>query len=201
MNRTKMVACALLAVGLVAAGCAKPPQVELDALKAKMAEVQANAQKWAPEAWQKAQDAMNAVNAEVDAQNAKFALLRSYSKAKELITTATTEADAAATAAAEGKTRWQGEAQTAVDAAKAAVAAAETAMADLDKCRRKPKGFSKDMEMMKGNLDALKAQIAALDSAMASEDYQAAKSSADSLKASLDSMAMEMANAKTKIKC
>lgn len=201
MNRTKWVACALLAVGVMAVGCAKPPQVELDALKAKMGEVQAEASKWAPEAWQKAQDAMNAVNAEVDAQNAKFALLRSYSKAKELITTATTESDAAATAAAEGKSRWQADAQAAVDAAKAAVAAADTAMMDLDKCRRKPKGFSKDMEMMKGNLDGLKAQIAGLDSAMAAEDYQAAKSSADSLKASLDSMSMEMANAKTKIRC
>lgn len=201
MNRTKLFVCALVAVSLFTVGCAKPPQQELDALKASISSIEADAGRWAPDAWQRVQENLNAVNAEVDAQNAKFALLRSYTKAKELIATATASVDAARTASGEGKQRWQGEAQSAVDAANASVTAADAAMADLAGCRRKPKGFAKDMEMMQGNLDSLKAQVAELANAMGREDYQAAKSSADQLKANLDSLTAELGSAKTKIRC
>ena len=74
-------------------------------------------------------------------------------------------------------------------------------MTDLEGCKRKPKGFAKDMEMMKANFDSLNGQIAGLDAAIASEDYQAAKTAADSLKAQLDNLATEFGSAKTKIKC
>jgi chromosome segregation ATPase len=202
MSRTKLFAAALVAVSLVAVGCAKPPQQELDAAKAAMAEVEAaGASKWAPEAWAKVQEGMNAVTAEVDAQNAKFALLRSYSKAKELLAAFNTTVADAKTAAAAGKEQWRNDAQAAVDAAKAAATATQTAMTDLEGCKRKPMGFAKDMEMLKGSFDSLNGQLAGLDGQMTSEDYQGAKSAAESLKGQLDSLAAEFANAKTKIKC
>lgn len=202
MSRTKLFVAALLAVSVIAAGCAKPPQEELDAAKALMNEVEGMAAaKWAPEAWAKVQESMSAATAEIDAQNAKFALMRSYKKAGELLKTFTAAANDAKTAAAAGKEKWKGDAQAAVDAAKGAVTAAQTAMTELEGCKRKPKGFAKDMEMMKGNFDSLNAQVAGLDSSMASEDYMGAKSAAEALKAQFDNLVTEFQNAKTKIKC
>ena len=89
MRNTKL---ALLGVAVfamtLATGCAKPPQVEIDAVKASLAGVEGDASKYAAEGWNKAQQAVNAVNAEVEAQANKFALFRSYTKSKELIAAA-----------------------------------------------------------------------------------------------------------------
>ena len=91
-----LVGAMLLVVAVLAVGCAKPPQQEIDGAKAALtAAEQAEAPKYAADAWDKAQQAMNAVNAELEAQNAKFALFRSYTKAKQLIAEAQNAANAA----------------------------------------------------------------------------------------------------------
>ena len=202
MRNTKL---ALLGVAVfamtLATGCAKPPQVEIDAVKASLASVEADASKYAADSWNKAQQAVNAVNAEVEAQANKFALFRSYTKSKELIAAANqsiTEAkDAAGTAKETAKTA----ANETLAAAKASLDAANTAMADLGKCRRLPKDFKKDMELMKGNYDGLAAQVGGIESAIASEDYLNAKAQADSLKSSADTLVTDLQGAKVKIKC
>jgi hypothetical protein len=103
----------VMSVALVAAGCAKPPQQEVDALKANIASAEAEASKYASEAWTKTQDAMNQVNAELEAQNAKFALFRSYSKTKELVATANASVEEAKTAAIAGTEKAKADAQAA----------------------------------------------------------------------------------------
>jgi hypothetical protein len=154
------VGLALLVVTVLAVGCAKPPQVEIDALKAALAAAeQAEAGKYAADALDAANQAMNAVNAELQAQEAKFALFRSYTKTKQLIGDAMKAADAAKQAAIEGKERAKNEAQAAIDAVKTAVTGATDTLAALAKCPRKPKDFKKDLEMMKGNLDTYTAQV------------------------------------------
>ena len=203
MRRNKVVV-GLAVVGLMflAVGCAKPPQQELDGVKAGMSAAEsAEAPKYAADAWDRAQQAMNAVNAEVEAQNAKFALFRSYSKAKELIAAANQSATEAKDAGVAGKEAAKNAAQAAMDAAKASLDAANALYTELGDCKRKPKGFSKDMEMMKGNLDSLAAQVTGIDSAFASEDYFGAKSQAESLKGQVDALAADMQSAKEKIKC
>lgn len=191
-----------LSVALVATGCSKPPQQEVDAVKATMSEADsAQAQTYAPDAYAKAQESMNAVNAEMEAQNAKFALFRSYGKTKELVAAAQTAAADAKTAAAAGKEQAKADAQAAIDAAKAQLAAAQTAMTELEACPRKPKGFSKDMDLMRGSWEGYNTQAAELDAAMGREDYAAARSAAETLKASADQLAADLASAKEKMKC
>ncbi|HNX51552.1 MAG TPA: hypothetical protein PKL08_15390, partial [Thermoanaerobaculaceae bacterium] len=154
MRRNLFVGVMVLVVAVLAVGCAKPPQQEIDAAKAALAAVeQAEAPKYAAGEWDKAQQAMNAVNAELEAQQAKFALFRSYTKAKQLIADATNAANAAKDAAIAGKEKAKNEAQAAIDAVKGAVTSTQELLAALDKCRRKPKDMKKDLEMMKGNLD------------------------------------------------
>ena len=192
----------LLVCAVLAVGCAKPPQQDIDAAKAALTGAeQAEAPKYAADAWDKAQQAMNAVNAELEAQAAKFALFRSYTKTKQLITDATNAANEAKTAGIAGKEKAKNEAQAAIDAVKAAVETATTAMADLEKCRRKPKDLKKDLEMMKGNLDGYAAQVTEIDGAFGREDFFGAKAQAESLKGQVDAMVNDLQAAKTKIKC
>lgn len=203
MRNTKLavMGVAVLAIALTT-GCAKPPQVEIDGLNAAMAEAEsAEATKYAADAWNAAQQAKNAVTAEVEAQANKFALFRSYTKTKELITAANQAAAEAKNAAVAGKEAAKNAANEAVAAAKAAVDAANTMFTELSACRRQPKDFKKDLEAMRGNLDGLAAQVAGLDSAVASEDFFGAKAQAETLKASVDTLTADMQAAKEKIKC
>jgi hypothetical protein len=191
---------AVLALTL-ATGCAKPPQVEIDAVKSSLAGVEADASKYAADAWNAAQQAVNAVSAETEAQANKFALFRSYTKTKELIAAANQSIEAAKTAAADGKTAAMNAANEALAAAKTALETANTTMADLAKCRRQPKDFKKDMELMKGNYDGLAAQVAGIEGAIAAEDYLGARTQAESLKASVDTLVTDLTSAKEKLKC
>ncbi len=203
MRNKKLALLGVAALSLtLATGCAKPPQVEIDTVKASLsAAEQAEAPKYAADAWNAAQQAMNAVNAEIEAQANKFALFRSYTKTKELITAANTAAVAAKDAAVAGKEAAKNAANEALAAAKASVDTANATMTELAACRRQPKDFKKDMEAMRGTLDGLVAQVAGIESAVASEDFIGAKSQADSLKGSVDTLVADMQGAKAKIKC
>ena len=200
-NKLALLGVAALTLTL-ASGCAKPPQQEIDALKAAMTSAeQAEAPKYAPDAWNAAQQAQNAVNAEIEAQANKFALFRSYTKTKELNAAAMQAASAARDAAVAGKEAAKNAANEALNAAKASLETAKTSMTELGNCKRKPKDFKKDMETMQATLDGYSAQVAGIESAIASEDFMGARSQAESLKASVDTLAADMAAAKTKIKC
>ncbi len=169
----------------IATGCAKPPQQDIDGRQGRhVGRRAAEAPKYAADAWNGAQQAMNAVNAEIEAQANKFALFRSYTKTKELITAANSAAVAAKDAGVAGKEAAKNAANEALAAAKASIDTANVTMTELAACRRQPKDFKKDMEAMKGSLDGLVAQVAGIESAVASEDFFGAKSQADSLKGS-----------------
>jgi len=196
------VGAVLLVAAVLAVGCAKPPQQEIDAAKAALtAAEQAEAPKYAADAWDKSQQAMNAVNAELEAQNAKFALFRSYTKAKQLIAEAQNASNAAKDAGIAGKEKAKNEARAAIDAAKAGIDGVKQALVDLEKCRRKPKDLKKDIEMMKGNVDGYAAQVTEIEGAFGREDFFGSKAQADTLKGQVGAVATEIANAKTKIKC
>ena len=203
MRNKKLAVFGIAALTLsLATGCAKPPQQEIDGLKADLAAAEtAEAPKYAADAWNSAQQAMNEVNAEQEAQQNKFALFRSYTRTKELVAAADQKANEAKDAAAAGKEQAKNDADAALAAAQASLDQATQLMTDLGSCRRQPKDFKKDMEAMKGNLDGLAAQVAGIQSAIASEDYFGAKSQADSLKSSADGLVTDMQNAKAKIHC
>ncbi len=193
----------LLVVAVLAVGCAKPPQQEIDGAKAALAAAeQAEAGKYAPDALDKANQAMNAVNAELQAQDAKFALFRSYTKTKQLVSDAQKAADDAKQAAVAGKEKAKNDARASIDAVKTAIDGANKMWDELMKCHRpKPKEFKKDMEMVKGNLDGYGKQVADLEAAFSKEDYLGAKSQADSLKGQVDKVTADLTESKTKLKC
>lgn len=201
-SKTMLIGSVLLSCALLVTGCAKPPQVELDGLKADISAAEAaQADSYASSELSAAREAQNAVNAEVDVQAKKFALFRSYKKTQELIADAKTKAKAAQDAAVANKAKAKSEAEAAVAAAQAAVTAVQTAVTELEGCPRKPKGFSEDLAQIKGRVDALAAGVSGLSSKVASEDYLGAKSEADSLASQAATLTTDIEAAKTKIKC
>ena len=83
--RFRLLAPTLIATATLVAGCASAPTDAVnkanDALDAAQ---QAQAPDYAPEAWTTAQDSQAKLQAELAAQEKKFALFRSYDEAKNL---------------------------------------------------------------------------------------------------------------------
>src|SRR3970282_1793010 len=93
----KRLAAVLLGASLAVwtAGCAQPPTAEVDAARAKVKAIAAEAAAFAPDAYKAAQDAVAQLDAETRAQAEKFALTRSYARVSELAAAAGTAADRA----------------------------------------------------------------------------------------------------------
>jgi hypothetical protein len=194
-----------LTVVLAVAGlsaCAKAPQEAINQVQAEIAAAeQAEAPTYAPEAWETAQQALNQATAEIEAQNAKFALTRSYKQASELLATAQQSAEAAQDQAIANKERMRLVTEAAVTVIEERLATADGLLESLATCRRRPKGFASDLEMMRGNVDGLRVQLADVQAKAAEESFAEAKSMADSLLESLDAAVRDMESVKVKIKC
>jgi len=196
-----MVGGVLLVLGGLV-GCAKAPQQSIDQAQAALDQAQkAQAPDYAPEAWDEAQQSMNAAMAEVEAQNAKFAPLRSYKNAGQLIETARDEAAKAEQAAVSGKERAKAEAESAVTAVKGSLDQANQLLDQLGRCRRRPKGFASDLRLLRGNVDGLAQQLGDVESAVSSEGYLEARTLAVELKTQVDSVVNDLERAKAKIGC
>lgn len=200
-SKTILIGSMMLAA-LLAGACAEPPQQEIDAAKAALAEAEAaEAEAYAPEVLQSAQQAMDAVQSELDAQQAKFALFRSYNAAQELASQAQAKAQEAVAAAEEGRQQAMEEAQAAVESAQATLAQAETLIGDLENCRRKPKGFATDLAALKGTLDGLDAELTTAEASLAGEEYAQAISQAESVNTQGATLVADLEAAKTKLGC
>ena len=107
-----------IAVVVLAVGCAKPPQAEIDSAKAALEAARAEASEYAPEAFSAAEDAMSNLETELKAQEEKFALMRRYETSKQLAASATDAANTAAQQAAAEKQRLQQQANDLIAQAK-----------------------------------------------------------------------------------
>lgn len=202
MRSKKTLIGAVVLATLFAGACAEPPTEKIDAAKAALAEAEAaEAETYAPDALEDARSAMDAVQTELDTQQGKFALFRSYKDAETLIADAASKANAAKSAASAGKQQAMEDSQAAIETAKATLANAGTLIADLEGCRRRPKGFAADLAALQGTLDGLNSELASAESAHASEDYFQARSQADSVNSRGGTLVADLEAAKTKLRC
>jgi type IV secretory pathway VirB10-like protein len=153
-SRVFVVAAATLAT----VACAKPPNPRSDAAKAAVSKASAaEASEYAPEAFSAARDAHAKLDAELKAQEGKFAVTHSYDEATKLATAATEAGEKAASEAAQRKQAAQTEASTAVVDARAAIQDAETALSGAPK----GKGSKADLGALQSDRrHALLAEIA-----------------------------------------
>jgi hypothetical protein len=91
--------------------------------------------------------------------------------------------------------------QAAIAAAQATVGTAEGYLADLEGCRRRPKGFAADLAALQGNLDGLKSELSSAESSHANGDYFQARSKADSVNSQGGTLVTDLEAAKQKLRC
>jgi hypothetical protein len=178
--RKMMAALPFVFVLVLMVGCAKPPQDAINAATSAMDAAKPLASEYAPNSLQAAEDAKAALDAEIKAQQDKFALFRSYKKTDELVADLKAKSEKAAADAAAGKEQAKNEATAAISEATTAVTDAK---AMLEKAP-KGKGTAADLEAMKADLTAADSTIADANSAMTAEKYKDAKAKAEAAKSS-----------------
>jgi chromosome segregation ATPase len=189
-----------IAIALV--GCAKPPTTELTGAKDALSAAQkAEASVYAASQLDEAKQAVDAAEAEVAAQDGKFAMTRNYDKAKQLITDATTKAKEAEDAAVKGKEEAKKKAEDALASVNTAMTSVDAMMDHLKTCPKKPKGFDADMTAMQGQVDALKAEVAPIQQSIAGNDFNGAVSRAEALQQQITTVTTDLSGAMDKIKC
>jgi trimeric autotransporter adhesin len=191
MNKTKLMKLIVpVAIAVLAGACAQPPTTIVDGAKAALeAAKAAEAGDYAAGALAEAQTAQAALEAELKAQEGKFALTRSYTKTAELAAAAKAAADKAVADAAAGKEAMKSEVAGSIETVKASVAAVKDLLAKAPK----GKGSAADIETMTTDLAGIEASFADADSAFAAGKYQdakaklaAAQQGADKIKADID---------------
>ena len=177
MRKTRVVVSLIfLGLALLIAGCAKPPQEQVDAAKQALVNAQqAGALDYAQPALKSAEDAVAALDAELQAQQKKFALFRSYKNASQLAATAKTAGETAVSDANAGKEKARGEAEAAIAQAKTALTDAQSAIATAPA----GKGSQMDIEAMRSDLTGVETSIAEADRLYQEGTYIQAKSRAD----------------------
>jgi len=200
MRYVKLVLPVVFGLALLA-GCAKPPLQDIQAAKAMVDQATAEgASDYASAQLTDAQNAATALDAELQAQEKKFALFRSYKQTMTLAADLKTKGETAVTAAKAGKEQAKNEAQTLINEAKASREEANSALATAPA----GKGSKADIDALKADVQGVDTSLGAADAAFnegrfleAKAKAQAAKAAADTVKAQVQ-RAMEMKKAARK---
>ncbi|MDZ7344443.1 MAG: DUF4398 domain-containing protein [candidate division KSB1 bacterium] len=175
-----LFALSMMVLSVLLVACAKAPQQEIEAAKAALeAAKTAEADRYAADLYNAAKDSLDAALAEVEAQNAKFALTRNFDKAQKWLQSAITAANAAKEAVAANKEQIRAEAQDLWNQAKAAVAEVKALMA------KAPKGKEgkQVLEQMQSEISGVEASLAEAETALNNGDFLTAR---DKAKAGLE---------------
>lgn len=190
-NIVVVLSAALVLAGVVA--CAKAPQGDITAVQAEVDMAKAaQADVWAPNEFQAADQAMSAATAEVTTQDQKW--FKNYDKAKELLARAKDEATKAAAAATANKEQARMDAETGIADADTALQAAEASL----KVAPVSKDSKADLELYKSDLAALRTTLDGARSAFAAEDYKKTLESTASVKDKATTIATQLDEAKKK---
>ena len=196
MSSRSVVRSLVLVSALGLAGCGGPPQEEMRAAQASLAEARkAGAESYAPEPYAKAEEILAQAGNEMETQKGKFVLMRSYGRTRQLLRQAEAEAGQAKTEAASYRLQALSGAQSAIEAARAALTAALSAVANAPA----GKDSRADLAIMRGDLEVLKGTLAEADAAQGAEDYATALERAGKVRQEADAIAADVANALRKV--
>ena len=170
----------LIAIALIAVACGSSvPQADVDAANAALETASADdASVYAPEAYTAAQDAKNALDAEMKAQAGSFSAFRSYTKATELAASAKSAAEKAGQEAAAGKEAARNDATTIIADARTTLTEAR---ALLSKAPR-GKGTQADLAALNADLLGAEMMLAQAETELGAGRYNEAKVKAEASK-------------------
>lgn len=180
--------CAVMVLAFLA-GCAEAPKQEVEAANAAMqAAEQAEANRYAADQFNAAKDSLNAAQAEIENQNAKFALTRNYDRAKALLASALAGFNSAKDAAAANKEA----ARVAADSlSKTLAASIEEAKKLMTRAPRGKEGKAA-LEMIQTDIASVEASVAEVNAAMTSGDYLSAQQKAQAAVTKINSIIEEL---------
>jgi hypothetical protein len=191
-NRVSVIGSALL-FAVLAAGCAKAPQDDVNAAQAELDKArEAQSDVWAPNEYQAADQAMSAAKAEIEAQDQKW--LKNFDKAKELLATAKEEAAKAATAASANKEQARKDSEAALAEADTVLQAAEAAL----KAAPVTKDSKADLALYRSDLDGLRQTLDGARQAFDAGDYKKTLESTTSVKDKANTIASDLEAARQK---
>ena len=191
-----LLASSLLVLAVVFAGCAKPPEQEMKDAQAALDETRTTAQadKWASTEYQAAKTSLDNANAEVEAQNQRFALMRNYDKAKEMFSQAKADADKAKQAAIANKEAAKNEANQKLQEATTAIQSARDALSKAPVT----KDTRADIQLFTSDLDGLDQSLGEVRNMISSEDYKGASSKAAVISQQASDIATKLTDAASK---
>lgn len=174
--KTRLWSVCALVLGLIfVIGCAKPPATAIEAARQALENAKAaQAAEYAPRSLANADNAKTTLDAELKAQEGKFALFRSYKKATEMATAAKTAAEQAVTDANAAKEQARKESEALIAQAKTAIEEAKTMLASAPR----GKGSQMDIKALEADIAATETSLAEVEATYARGEYLRCKAKA-----------------------
>lgn len=194
---TRSILVLTMIAGIVLVGCQQAPIEQVSAVQQGLENARdAEAEKYAPEAFAAAQEKFNQAAQEISAQDEKFALTRSYAQPEQLLQESLGQLKAAQDEAIANKAKVKVEVETLTTETEAAIVAAQEA---LTKAPR-GKDTQVELEAMRADLDAATNAVAQARGMYAAEDYLAAKASLTQTKQKAEGISTEIGMAAEKLR-
>lgn len=196
----KKIALQISAIALfivVATGCAKLPQVELDAAKAAVENAkQAEANRYLPTEFNALQDSLNAVNVQIETEKSKFFISRSYKSVTEKLTTLTSEAEALVAKTEERKAQVRAEVQESFAALTALI------QEDKDLLAKAPRGKEGKaaLEAIQTDITVIEASVNEINTLISNGDYLTAQDKVNASNAKAEAIKAELSAAIAKVR-
>jgi hypothetical protein len=185
----RTVVSVIFVLGLIISGCAKAPVVEVDAVKAALADAKtAEADRYANSEYGTANSSLAAAQSEVEHQNSRFALLRNYDQAKQLLTKAQADAQAAKSTADTNKAQVRSEAESTLQQTQTAIMEAK----DLMTKAPKGKEGKAALELINADITMLETSLPEVTTTISNGDFLTARDQAQSKLTKANSIKQEL---------
>jgi hypothetical protein len=189
MRKSTVLPPLLLAMTVLLAGCAEPPEAEAQrTLEAVQTVRDAEAETYAPEALRGVETALAEAQQEIQTQNERFAIMRDYEEAEKKLASTQEMATKAREEAVAKKEEARLEAEAGLEAATQAADAATLALEEAPR----GKGTRADIAALSADLEVIRGEILEVASQIEAEEYFAAQDKADTLIASSEAISEEI---------
>jgi hypothetical protein len=183
---------ALVLVAMVAVACAEPPTAEIEAADRSLDEARsAQAAEYAPQTLKSAEQARQQLDAELKAQEERFAMMRDYDKAKELAASAKSTAERASTEAAAARERARQEAADMIAQVRTSIDELKTMLENAPK----GKGTEADLAMLQTDVASMEQSLTEMENAFAEERFLEVKAKAQAVQQSGNMIREELTRA------
>jgi hypothetical protein len=189
MKRIAFYLSALALVVVVATGCSKLPQVELDAAKAAVESTKAvEANRYLPTEFNALQDSLNAANVAVETEKSRFFISRDYKPVTAQLVKIAADAEALKAKTEERKVQVREEVQTALTALTALIAEDKALLAKAPKGKEGKaalKAIQDDITVIEASVNDINTLVASGDYLTAQDKVNASTTKAEAIKEEL----------------